>query len=364
MQASLTLVYNLKAAEDEIARLLFSADGKTLAACDDQVITLWDTTTGCLRSTTANTDDMFFDIPFSPDNRWIAAASASDDGYARIWSTTTGELKQMVSVDDGRVLSIAFSTDSKSIATGSEIVRIWDVETGDLQHTLLGPGDHSLSFTTVYMEHEYPPEIYKLSFSPDGKTLASSCVDTDTVQLWSTEIWKLKQAIVGRVASFSPDGAHLAVHGNVNDYTTIQIYETVNWQVESTIRSKEQLHSPTFSPDSEMIATHSGRKIMLCEIKSGEPIRTFNDPKRDISALSFSLDGKILISTTEECGLRVWNIETGECEVVLENEDEVRDPWKGCRGGPPAFKTFFSDGRGKVAIALASGSIRIWDVSW
>jgi len=50
--------------------------------------------------------------------------------------------------------------------------------------------------------------------------------------------------------------------------------------------------------------------------------------------------------------------------LMLENEDEARDPWTGCRSGPPAFGTWFSDGVGKVAIALPSGSVRIWDVNW
>jgi len=155
MQVSITLVHTLKAAKDEVARLLFSPDRKTLAACDDTFITLWDTATGSLRVTIDEIDDdMFFQLAFSPDNKWIAAAS--NEGHGRIWSTATGELKQMISVDDERMLSLAFSRDSKSIATGSEVLRVWDVETGELQHTLLGPGDYSLSFTARHERQEYP----------------------------------------------------------------------------------------------------------------------------------------------------------------------------------------------------------------
>jgi len=64
----------------------------------------------------------------------------------------------MVSVDDERMVSMAFSPDSKSFATGSEVVRVWDMETGELQHTLLGPGDHSLSFAARYERQEFPDE--------------------------------------------------------------------------------------------------------------------------------------------------------------------------------------------------------------
>jgi len=222
-------------------------------------------------------------------------------------------------------------------------------------------------YTDWFDRQEYPDELLEVSFSPSGKTLASSCPTANTVRLWSTETWKLKQTIVGCMASFSPNGAYLAVYGNVNG---MRIYETVNWQLESTIHNKEVFHSPIFSSDSKMIATHSGRKIMLCNVKSGEVIRTLKDPIREVSALSFSLDGKVLLSGTWESiafkgfGLRAWNIKTGECMSMLENEDEARDPYKGCRGDPPAFETMFGDRVGKVVIAMPSGSIRIWDLNW
>lgn len=388
MQVSITSVHTLEAAKYEIGRLSFSPDGKTIAVGDEHNITLWDTAAGSLRWTFEDRDDcMFFEFAFSPDGKWVARPF--DDGDGRIWSTATGELKQMVSVKDERMLSMAFSTDSKTIATGSEVLRVWDVETAELQHTLLGPGDHSLSFMARHAGledfdeygpqacsdendgREFPNDITEVFFSPSNEILVSVSPPTNTVRLWSTDNWKLKQTIEGYTASFSPDGAYLAVHGNI-----IRIYETVNWQLQSTINTTEGPYSPTFSPDSKMIATRSGRNITLCNIRSGELIRTFTDPTREVSeystllgvavAFSISLDGRVLISLTEECGLRVWNVETGECMLMLENKDEARDPWspKGCRGGAPAFDTFFSERRGKVAVALFSGSVRVWDVTW
>jgi Tol biopolymer transport system component len=223
------------------------------------MITLWDTATGALRTTIEEQNDYFYDIAFSPDNKWIAAASR--EGNGRIWSTDTGEVEQNISVPEECMLSIVFSPDSRSVVTGSEVLRVWNVGTGDLEHTLLGPGDHSLSFSAVFESYSCPPEIWQVLFSPDGKTLVSTCPETDTVRLWSTESWTLKQTIKGYFASFSPDGAYLAVEV---DAATIRIYGTVNWQVQRVIQNGErQLASPTFSPDSKVIATCSGHEIML-----------------------------------------------------------------------------------------------------
>jgi WD40 repeat protein len=267
------------------------------------------------------------------------------------------------------MLSVAFSIDSRTIATGSEIMRVWDVSSGELQHTLSSPSDRSLSFAAVHERREWPDLIWQISFSADGRFLLSACPDADTVQIWSTETWEIQQTMRGYGARFSPDAAYLAV--SVGHYTTIQIYDTVSWQVESTIHnSSKALASPTFSPDSKGIATYSGREIMLWEVGSGTAVKTFQDPRRGTSALSFSRDGKVLLVGANKCGLRAWDVEAEECLLVLEHEDGARDVkgngvrGQGTRGDPPAFATLVSHGDAKVAIAFPDGSIKVWEVTW
>lgn len=362
MHASTTLLHSIKAFDDEVARLLFSPDGKILAAADHTTITLWDTTTGSLQSTIEDKDDMFFGLAFSPDNTLIAAAT--DEGHGRIWSTATGELKQTVTVDDERTLSLTFSPDGRTIATGSELIRIWDVETGELQHILTGPGDRKLSFSAIYYGHVWPSEIWQVLFSSDGRKLVSVCPEAHCVRIWDTETWTLDKTILGQEAGFPPDDTHLAVR--VND-TTIQIYRTLDGQLQRTLEDTEKkFASFTFAPDSKMIATHSGREIMLWNIESGKLIKTLEDPERKVSAFSFSPDGKILISGTRRCGLRVWDVESGACLVRLEHDDGARDVQssRGYITGPPAFDVLLEDGAGKVALAFPDGTVRIWDIEW
>lgn len=363
MRASATLIHSIKGHTDEVGRLLFSPNGKTLAASDDSVITIWDVETGFLRNKSEPVDDMYFGMAFSLDNRWIAAAS--NDGHGRIWSTETGELVHTLSVEDERMLSLAFSTDSKLIATGSEVLRVWDVATGKLLQTLLAPGDHSLSFAAVHERHEYPAEICTVSFSPDSKWLISGSPDTRMVCIWNTESWKLERTIRESTALFSPDGKHLAVPTNENK--SIQIYETLTWRLQGTLETKEQERlSSTFSHDGKFIATYAGRDVKLWSIESGEVTRTFEDPVRKVSVLAFSPDGKIIISGTRNCGLRVWGVESGHCLLMLEPEGGARDLLNpsGVRAGPPALEVLFIDGGAKAAVAFPDGSIRIWEVRW
>ncbi|KAG9662442.1 WD40 repeat-like protein, partial [Aureobasidium melanogenum] len=374
MHASATLVHNLKGHADEVGRLLFSPDGKTLAASDDSFITLWDVDTGSFRSKSEETDDMYFEMAFSPDSKWIAAASG--DGYGRIWDTKTGDLVHTLKVEDERMLSLAFSADSKLIATGSEIMRVWDVATGELLHKLSVPDDQPLSITAVYERSEYPAEIGSVDFSPDGKSLLSGCGNTSTVCIWNTEAWKLDHTIRGYyVACFSPGGMLLAIP--TNDHRTIQIYKTLTWQLQSTLENGETAFFPqVFLPDSKSIVTTSGHRIQIWSVDNGQVIKTFveprekeledfEDPQEEVCTLAFSPDGKVLVSGGEECSLRVRNVEDGDILLEVKHKDGARDPESGwVRGDPPAVEVLCGDDGGKVAIAFPDGSVRIWEVNW
>ncbi|MEH1998927.1 MAG: hypothetical protein V7L00_09300 [Nostoc sp.] len=93
-----------------------------------------------------------------------------------------------------KVYDVSFSPDGKLLASGSGdgTVKLWDVAIGKELNTLKG---HS-------------GRIYSVSFSPDGKTIASASADK-TIKLWSldgslTKVLRGHDAEVTNV-SFCPD---------------------------------------------------------------------------------------------------------------------------------------------------------------
>jgi len=109
-------------------------------------------------------------------------------------------------------LGLSFSPNGKTLASGScdATVKLWEVSTGHLIRTLEG---HSNSTGSV-------------SFSPDGKTLASGSADS-TIKLWEASTGKFLQTLEGHSwsvnsVSFSPDGKTLA-SGSWD--TTIKFWE-------------------------------------------------------------------------------------------------------------------------------------------
>jgi WD40 repeat protein len=119
----------------------------------------------------------------------------------------------MLEADSG-LECIAFSPDSKLLAgsTQEDAVRLWNVTTGEVQHTLKG----------------HQGEVDSVSFSPDGKRVASGCKD-QTIKLWDTRTGKWLRTLsghTGRVESltFSPDGKTLATGGGGGD-TSVRLWD-------------------------------------------------------------------------------------------------------------------------------------------
>jgi WD40 repeat protein len=103
----------------------------------------------------------------------------------------------------GAVTAVTFSPDGKTIASASEdqTVRLWDSSTGSLIRELTG---HTGIVTSA-------------AFSPDGKTIASGSEDK-TVRLWESLTGRSVGELTGHAGAvtavtFSPDGKTIASAG-------------------------------------------------------------------------------------------------------------------------------------------------------
>ena len=88
----------------------------------------------------------------------------------RLWDVNTEKLMHTLSGHTSMVYSVSFSPDGNTLAsTSSTEIYLWDMNTGNHIHTLSG----------------HTSMVYSVSFSPDGNTLAST--SSTEIYLWGHE---------------------------------------------------------------------------------------------------------------------------------------------------------------------------------
>ncbi len=137
-------------------------------------------------------------IDFSPDDRWLVSAGMRGD--VTIWDTETGA--EVFVIETKRSpLDVAFSPDGHTIAYAVDnVVFVWDTDTQQTRYELKG----------------HASWVFRVSFSPDGRLLASSGYDGN-IFLWDMQSGGVLNVLfderlpitIGDMA-FSPDGRVIA----------------------------------------------------------------------------------------------------------------------------------------------------------
>ncbi|MCI0660390.1 MAG: choice-of-anchor D domain-containing protein [Acidobacteria bacterium] len=237
------------------------------------------------------------------------------------------------------VESVSFSPDGKTLASGSDngTFKLWDVAGRREIATFYG---HTGSVESV-------------SFSPDSKTLASGSWD-NTIKLWDVptrfEIATFKgheQSVYS--VSFSPDGKTLASGSEDN---TIKLWDMSTLREIATLKAHaDSVYSVSFSPDGKTLVSGSDdNTIKLWDVPTRREIATLKGHEAGVPSITFSPDGKTLASGSDDKTIKLWNV-AGRHEIAT---------LSGHTAGVSSV-TFSPDGK-----TLASGSgddtIKLWDV--
>jgi WD40 repeat protein len=195
-------------------------------------------------------------LSFSADGRFLV--SSHRDGTVRLFDVATAQQKTILTGHTGEVWCVSFSPDGKTLASacGTELW-LWDVTTRKYKSI-----DIDLE---VYDEKQggekifRNPVVFNLSFSPDGKTLATAHKDT-TVRLWDVETRTAKTILKGHTdfvmsVCFAPDGKTL-VSGSWDK--TVRLWDVVTGHHKATLEGhNEIIKGVAFSPDGKTIASGS-----------------------------------------------------------------------------------------------------------
>ncbi|MGB3754098.1 MAG: AAA family ATPase [Parerythrobacter sp.] len=353
--------------EDSIFSASFSPDGRTIVSGGgDNKLRLWNATTGTpigkpIGKPLVGHEDSISSVSFSPDGRTIVSGS-SNNNTLRLWNATTGTpIGKPLVGHEGSVYSVSFSPDGRTIVSGGSDnkLRLWNATTSAPDESLIN----------------HRSMIHSVSFSSDGRTLVSGGYD-NTVQLWDVATGtSIGQPLTGHESSvnsvsFSPDRKTI-VSGS--DDNTVRLWDVATrTPIGQPLTGHESsVYSVSFSPDGKTIVSGSGsgvgfanslgigdNTVRLWDVTTGTPIGQPLIGRLSVYSVSFSPDGKTLVSGNGDNTLQLWNAVTGK---------PIGQPLVGHKS-PINSVSFSPDG---TTLVSGSGSffgdsdntVRLWDVT-
>jgi len=258
-------------------------------------------------------------VHFSADGQCVVTSTAS--GRLYIWRVADGSLVKTIADNASWVTTAQFSPDGRYIAAASvenNQVRIWRVVDSELVQVLSG----------------HRSGVHSVRFSPHGKWLATAAWDRQTC------IWRLvggmftlqhtfKDQYIATDMSWNVDNERLVT---VSRDTRARIWDTVQGRLLSSTNHPHIVRAACFSPDGEQVMTASGRTVYLWDADAhrGSLVKKFSIGKRKAIACGakYSPDGHYVGAIFEngaEWIWRMWRVSDGALMSAFKHERTMHD---------------------------------------
>ena len=299
---------------------------------------------GILSATTVTTDTdgravATLTLGGEPGTNTIVATVA---GLAPVTFTATGQRILLATLRGhySEVYAVSFSPNGRTLASGGEegTILLWDVADGSAKATLEG----------------HTGSVFSVSFSPDGRTLASGSRD-GTIRLWDVADGSAKATLAGHArrvssVSFSPDGSTLASGGGDS---TVRLWDVASGREKATLEGHtSSVSSVSFSPDGRTLASGShDNSVRLWDMAGGREMATLAGHTNAVSSVSFAPNGRTLASGSWDNTVRLWDVASGLEKATLAGHTK----WVNS-------VSFSPDGR-TLASGSEDGTVRLWDMT-
>jgi len=278
----------------DVNAVAVSADSKLVATGgDDNEMHLWDGLT--LVGTRASEQGPVKAVAFSPDGKLVFIGSSYGD--VTIWDREAKKDRYSNKGHASRIIQAAFFPDGKSFITGSwdHTVKTWDTATGTEKSSVkLGyqVNGVALAVDGTYFVIDSNGSVWVYAPVPKGKVAKPI-----SVALHAGE---------GRAITLSPDGKTLAVGYG---YNQVFFLDVATQKELRHAKVTDAVNSMSFSPDGKTLAVGTqGEDLQLVDVAKGEAAGVLKGHGRPILSVTYSPDGKKIISGSMDMTARSWPI--------------------------------------------------------
>jgi WD40 repeat protein len=295
--------------------LAFSPDGKTLFACEEFVVSTWDTTTGAPGKTYAETDRLISGFALAPDGKSVAIITNAGEKVVLVETTRITRLE----FANGHRLNnaIAFSPDGKRLAVAAAYAPTLLLDTATMK---------------VLADAKAPEaqSTREIGFTHGGKELLA--IDrAGEVRAWDGGTGKylgLRAAPGERFSdvALSPDGKHAAYVGPLdgNDPHTVRLLDLstgkVNWRLDG---HGSRVLSIAFSPDGKALASADANGVtVLWDLRTARELWRVVGPTNRYGAVAFAPSGKLVAAPGPSGCVELFDAASGKSQKALGRESQ------------------------------------------
>ena len=334
-------------------------------------------------------------VAFSRDGRFIA--SGGQDRTVRIWNRQTRESLAVYKGHEFPVVGLAFleGEGKQQVISASQdrTIKFWDVpsradsagrfmefpfQSGvriaavspDGSRAAVACADHQILVLDLnpspalrFSCREPGEPTCRLAFSPDGHLLASS-EETDRFRPCATWVWDLQtdqpaKRLDGhttriRGLAFDGRGRRLAT---ADDDGTLRIWDTTAWTSTCMhpvggvgVACLAWSLDPR-TPDVLAFGGMGSGQIALYDVaRNAEVASPLTGHEQDVGSLAFTPDGKRLVSGSNDCTIRVWDVGAGKDAAILRGHEY------------DVLSVAVSPDGNRIASGSNESAVKLWDL--